>query len=79
MTIIQNNKDLLNYLITQANSGAKNWFGFQQQRIAGIDLAYDIARNHADKMTPKEIAAYVTELNNEVYSKLVKGEECGRG
>lgn len=74
MTIIQNNQDLLNYLITQANSGTKDWFGFRQQRIAGIDLAYDIARNHADKMSPKEIATFVMELNNEVYLKLVKGE-----
>lgn len=71
MTTIQNNSDLLNFLVSQANSGAKNWFGFQQQRIVGIDLAYKIAERHADKMTPKEITAFVKELNNCVYVDLI--------
>ena len=71
---IDNSSDLLNYLVGQANSGVKNWFGFQQQRIAGIDLAYDIARLHADKLTPKQITTFVKELNNCVYVDLVKGE-----
>lgn len=74
MTTIQNNSDhLLNFLITQANSGQKNWFGFQQQRLAGIHLAYEIAKHHADKMTPDEIANYVNNLNNAIYSKMIKG------
>lgn len=66
-----NTDALINYLVAQANSGAKNWFGFQQQRIAGIDLAYRIAEHHADKMTPKEITAFVKELNNCVYVDLI--------
>ena len=71
----QNNSEaLLHYLVTQANSGVKNWFGFQQQRIAGINLAYKIAERHADKMTPDEIAEYAFKLNNAVYAKLIKGE-----
>jgi len=57
-----------------ANSGQKNWFGFPQQRIVGIHLAYEIAKVHADKMTPEEIADFVVKLNNAVYQKLVKGE-----
>ena len=74
MTTIQNNSDhLLNFLITQANSGQKNWFGFQQQRLAGIHLAYEIAKHHADKMTPDEISNYVNNLNNAIYSKMIKG------
>jgi hypothetical protein len=73
MTIQNNSEALLNYLITQANSGTKNWFGFQQQRLAGIHLAYEIAKNHADKMSPEEVADYVTKLNNAIYSKLIKG------
>lgn len=72
MTTIQNNQDLLNYLITQANSGVKNWFGFPQQRLTGIAIAYEIAKNHADKMTPEEVADYAKRLNNAIYSKLVK-------
>jgi hypothetical protein len=69
---IQSNNDLLGYLISQANSGTKNWFGFQQQKIAGIDAAYKIAANHADKMTPEEIAEYVLRLNNCIYDKFIK-------
>lgn len=69
---IQSNNDLLSYLISQANSGTKNWFGFQQQKIAGIDAAYKIAANHADKMTPEEIAEYVLKLNNCIYDKFIK-------
>ena len=73
-TTIQNTQDLLSFLVSQANSGAKNWFGFHQQHIAGIDVAYKIAINHADKMSPEEVADYVLRLNNAVYTKLVKGE-----
>jgi len=65
---------LLNYLVTQANSGAKNWFGFHQQRLAGIHIAYEIAKVHADKLSPQEVADYAFNLNNAIYNKLVKGE-----
>lgn len=71
---IQNSDDLLNYIVGCANSGQKNWFGFAQQRIVGIHLAYEIAKYHADKMTPEEIADFVVRLNNAVFQKLVKGE-----
>lgn len=71
---IQSNNDLLSFLISQANSGAKNWFGFHEQRIAGINVAYEIAKNHADKMTPEQCAEYALRLNNAIYNKLVKGE-----
>jgi len=36
MTTIQNNKDLLHFLIDQAGSGKKDWFGFSEQKITGI-------------------------------------------
>ena len=78
MTTLDNTKNnseaLLTFLITQANSGSKNWFGFQQQRIAGIHIAYEIAKLHADKMTPEEVADYAYKLNNAIYSRLVKGD-----
>jgi hypothetical protein len=74
MTTQNNSQDLLNYLVSQANSGQKNWFGFQQQRIAGINAAYEIAKNHADTMTPEECADYALKLNNAIYNKLVKGD-----
>ena len=75
MTTLQNNSDhLLNFLITQANSDQKNWFGFKQQRIAGIHIAYQIAINHADKLSPEECADYANRLNQAIYSKLIKGE-----
>jgi hypothetical protein len=76
-TTIQNNQELLNYLINQANSGTKNWFGFGQQRITGINLAHSIAANHADKMSPDEIVDYVIKLNNNIYHKLIKGDGNG--
>ena len=71
---IENNKDLLSYLISQSSSGQKNWFGFHQQRITGINLAYDIARYHADKMSPQDIVDFVISLNNQIYQKIIKGE-----
>jgi len=74
MTVqIQSNNDLLNFLVSQANSGAKNWFGFPQQRLVGIHLAYEIAKNHADKLTPDEIVDYVISLNNTIYVKILRG------
>lgn len=69
---INSNNDLLNFLITQASSEKKNWFGFQEQRIAGIDLAYKIAANHADVLSPGDVVDYVVKLNDEIYSKLLR-------
>ena len=74
MTIQNNSDDLFTYLVSQHSSGAKNWFGFPQQRIAGIYLAYELAKRHAPVMTPEECADYALRLNNAVYNKLVKGE-----
>jgi hypothetical protein len=73
MTTIQNTSDLLNFLVNQANSGSKSWFGFQQQKIAGINLAYQIAIAHADKLSPEDVVNYVVQLNNVIYSKMLKG------
>lgn len=73
MTTIQNTNDLLSYLVTLAQTGQKNWFGFPQQRIAGIHLAYEIAKTHADKMSPEEVVDYVVRLNNAIFQKLLKG------
>lgn len=75
MTMIQNTDDLFAYLVNQATSGQKNWFGFTQQRIAGIHLAYEMAKNLGDKMTPEEITDYVSRLNNSIYTTLVKGDK----
>ena len=72
---IQSNNDLLGFLISQSSSGVKNWFGFQQQRIAGINTAYEIAKIHADKLSPEEIVDYVIKLNNAIYQKMIKNGE----
>ena len=64
--------DLLAFIIAQANSGQKNWFGFQQQRIAGIDVVYKMAIVHGDKMTPEQVVDYVIKLNNTIYDKMVR-------
>ena len=76
-TTIQNSNELLNYLLSQSNSGIKNWFGFAQQRITGINLAHEIAANHANTMTPDEITDYVIKLNNSIYHKMIKGDGNG--
>lgn len=68
---INSQKDLLGFLITQSGSGQKNWFGFAEQRLTGINLAHEIAANHADKMTPDEVVDYVISLNNTIYNKLI--------
>jgi hypothetical protein len=74
MSIIQNNNDLLQYLISQADSGRKDWFGFSQQKIISINLAYEIARNHADVMTPEMVVDYVILLNTMIFKKIVTGK-----
>lgn len=68
---INSQKDLLGFLISQSESGQKNWFGFAEQRLTGINLAHEIAANHADKMTPDEVVDYVISLNNTIYNKLI--------
>ena len=73
-TKINSNNDLLAYLVSQANSGQKNWFGFAQQRLTGISLAHDIAKNHADKFTPDECVDYAIQLNNAIYHKIIKSD-----
>ena len=76
-TTIQNSNELLIYLLMQSNSGIKNWFGFTQQRITGINLAHAIAARHADCMSPEEVTDYVMRLNNSIYHKLIKGDGNG--
>jgi hypothetical protein len=68
---IKDSNDLLGYLESQAATGEKQWFGFLQQKIIGVTLAYQIAANHADKMTPEEIVEFVVALNNQIYFKII--------
>lgn len=69
--IVKDTNDLLAYLVTQAES-RKDWFGFPQQRLTAIALAHDIAKSHADKMTPTEVVAYAIELNEVIYHRIIK-------
>ena len=73
-TQIKSSDDLLSYLVSQANSCQKNWFGFAQQRLTGINLAHEIAKTHADKMSPEEVVDYVVKLNNTIYQKIIKAD-----
>lgn len=75
MTTQNNSEALLTYLVNQVNTGSKNWFGFQQQRLASIHIAYEIAKHHADKMSPEAVADYADRLSNAIYSKIIKGEK----
>lgn len=69
--IIKDSNDLLNYLVAQSGS-SKNWFGYPQQRITAIALAHEIARNHANTMTPNEVVDYAVALNEAIYQKIIK-------
>jgi len=72
MTVtVKDNSDLLNFLVTQADS-RKDWFGFTQQRLTAVALAHDIARHHADKMTPAQAVQYALDLNEAIYHKIIK-------
>ena len=68
---IKDSNDLLGFLVSQADTGNKQWFGFLQQKIIAITLAHQIAANHADKMNPDQIVEYVIELNNQIFQKVI--------
>jgi len=68
---IQDSNDLLGYLLTQADT-RKDWFGFTQQRMTAVTLAHQIAKQHADKMTPDEVVEYALKLNQTIYNKIIK-------
>lgn len=71
--IVKDSNDLLNFLVAQCDS-SKNWFGFTQQRITAIALAHDIAKTHADKMTPDEVVDYAINLNESIYHKIIRSK-----
>jgi len=68
---IQDTSDLLSYLITQS-SERKDWFGFTQQRITAISLAHEIARNHANTISPEQAVDYAIALNEAIYQKIIR-------
>lgn len=53
-------------------SDKKDWFGFPEQRVTGINLVHEIAKHHADKMSPQEVVMYVKELNDAIYQVFIK-------
>lgn len=71
--IVKDSNDLLNFLVAQSDA-SKNWFGFTQQRITAIALAHDIAKTHADKMTPDEVVDYAINLNESIYHKIIRSK-----
>lgn len=72
MTEINSNSDLLGFLVMKMASEKKDWFGFSEQRVTGINLVHEIAKHHADKMSPHEVVAYVKELNDAIYQGFIK-------
>ena len=71
---VDNHSDLLNFIIEQSSSGEKDWFGYTQQKIVGVYIAFALAVEHGDKLTPDEIVDYVNSLNNAVFKKLIIGQ-----
>lgn len=72
MTEINKNSDLLGFLVMKMASEKKDWFGFSEQRVTGINLVHEIAKHHADKMSPQEVVAYVKDLNDAIYQGFIK-------
>ena len=70
-TTIKDSNDLLSFLVSQA-SERKDWFGFAQQRMTAVNLAHQIAQNHADKMTPEEVVNYAIAVNHLIFHKIIK-------
>jgi hypothetical protein len=71
MTTIQNTNDLLGFLINQAES-RKDWFGFTQQRLTAVSLAHDIAKIHANTMSPEEVVDFAVRVNDAIYQNIIK-------
>ena len=61
----------MSYLLTQADT-RKDWFGFTQQRMTAVTLAHQIAKQHADKMSPDEVVDYALKLNQAIYNKIIR-------
>ena len=75
MPTIQNTNELLGYLVDRAETQRlKNWFDRLQQRVTMIPLAHEIAKLHADKMTPAEVVQYADELSQELFRCITKRE-----
>ena len=70
-TTIQNTGDLLNFLAKQSET-RKDWFGFTQQRLTAISLAHEIARNHANTISPEQAVDYAIALNEAIYQKIIR-------
>jgi hypothetical protein len=71
VTVIQNTNDLLGFLIAQAET-RKDWFGFTQQRLTAVSLAHEIAKNHANTMSPEEVVDFAVRVNDSIYQHIIK-------
>ncbi len=72
---IQKSTDLLWFLLQQ--KGQKpDWFSHTEQRLTGIQLAHQIAANHADKMQPAEVVDYVLKLNDQMYQRIIRKDRA---
>lgn len=68
---IQSSNDLLNFLITKSDTGERNWFSRRHQTVATINAAHEIAKYHADKLSPEEVVDYVIRLNEVIFEKII--------
>lgn len=68
---IQNTSDLLDFLVKQSEA-RKDWFGFSQQRLTGVALAHEIAKRHANTMTPLQVVEYAAEVNQLIYEIIIR-------
>jgi hypothetical protein len=40
--------------------------------MTAVNLAHQIAQNHADKMTPEEVVNYAIQVNHLIFHKIIK-------
>jgi hypothetical protein len=40
--------------------------------MTAVTLAHQIAKQHADKMTPDEVVEYALKLNQTIYNKIIR-------
>lgn len=71
---IQKSTDLLWFLLQQ-KAQKPDWFSHTEQKLTGIQLAHQIAANHADEMTPGQVVDYVMELNDRIYQKIIRKDK----
>ncbi len=47
-------------------------FQFWKQRLTAVSLAHEIAKNHANTMSPEEVVDFAVRVNDSIYQHIIK-------